>query len=57
MIEHGSYRQYQRYLCKGCDRTFNNETGTIFTHAKIGLNKLLFVFYSLLRFNTSIRLC
>ncbi|GAB7091430.1 IS1595-like element ISH4 family transposase [Halorubrum luteum] len=54
MIKHGSYREYQRYLCKDCDRTFNDKTGTIFAHAKIGLDKLLFAFYSLLRFNTSI---
>jgi len=55
VIKHGSYRAYQRYLCKDCDRTFNDKTGTIFAHAKIGLDKLLFAFYSFLRFNTSIR--
>jgi transposase-like protein len=55
VIKHGSYRTYQRYLCKDCDRTFNPKTGTIFAHAKIGLDKLLFAFYTLLRFNTSIR--
>ncbi len=54
MIKHGSYREYQRHLCKDCDRTFNTKTGTIFAHAKIGLDKLLFAFYTLLRFNTSI---
>ena len=55
VIKHGSYREYQRYLCKDCDRTFNPKTGTIFAHAKIGLDRLLFAFYSFLRFNTSIR--
>ncbi|MDL0137498.1 IS1595 family transposase [Halobacterium salinarum] len=55
VIKHGSYREYQRYLCKDCDRTFNDKTGTIFAHAKIGLDKLLFAYYSFLRFNTSIR--
>ena len=30
VIKHGSYRTYQRYLCKDCDRTFNPKTGTIF---------------------------
>jgi transposase-like protein len=55
VIKHGSYREYQRYLCKDCGRTFNPKTGTIFAHAKIGLNKLLFAFYAFLRFNTSIR--
>jgi transposase-like protein len=51
----GSYRAYQRYRCKDCDRTFNDKTGTIFAHAKIGLDKLLFAVYSLLRFNSNIR--
>jgi transposase-like protein len=30
VIKHGSYREYQRYLCNHCDRTFNDKTGTIF---------------------------
>ena len=30
VIKHGSYRAYQRYLCKDFDRTFNDKTGTIF---------------------------
>jgi len=55
VIKHGSYREYQRYLCKDCGRTFNPKTGTIFAHAKIGLDKLLFALYAFLRFNTSIR--
>jgi transposase-like protein len=55
VIKHGSYREYQRYLCKDCDRTFNDKTGTIFAHAKIGLETLFFVIYAFLRFNTSIR--
>ena len=54
VIKYGSYREYQRYLCKDCDRTFNTKTGTIFAHAKTGLDKLLFAFYAFLRFNTSI---
>ena len=53
MIKHGSYREYQGYLCKDCNRTFNGKTAN-FAHAKIGLDKLLFAFYSFLRFNTSI---
>ena len=43
VINYGSYRLFQRYRCKDCGRTFNDKTGTIFA------------FYSLLRFNTSIR--
>ena len=55
VIKYGSYRAYQRYRCKDCGRTFNDKTGTIFAHAKIGLNELLFAVYTFLRFNTSIR--
>ncbi len=55
VIKYDSYREYQRYRCKNCGRTFNDKTGTIFAHAKINLDKLLFAFYSLLWFNTSIR--
>ena len=55
VIKHGSYRVFQRYLCRDYDYTFNDKTGTIFAHAKIGLNELLFAFYAFLRFNTSIR--
>ena len=55
VIKHGSYREYQRHLCKNCDRTFNDKTSMIFAHANIGLDKLLFAFYSFLRFTTSIR--
>ncbi|QFU84264.1 IS1595 family transposase [Natronorubrum aibiense] len=55
VIKYGSYREYQRYRCKNCGRTFNDKTGTIFACVEIGLDKLLFAFYSLLRFNTSIR--
>ena len=35
VIKHGSYREYQRYLCKDCGHTFNGKTG---------FNKLLFAF-------------
>jgi len=55
VINYGSYRDFQRYRCKDCGRTFNDKTGTIFAHAKIGLDKLMFAFYALLRFNSSIR--
>jgi transposase-like protein len=49
VIKHGSYREYQQYLREDCDRTFNDKTGTIFAHAKISLEKVLFAFYSILR--------
>ena len=28
--QNGSYGPFQRYLCKNCDHTFNDKTGTIF---------------------------
>ena len=28
--KNGSYGPFQRYLCKNCDRTFNDKTATIF---------------------------
>ncbi len=46
MYKHGSYQAHQRYFCTGCDHTFNDKAGTVFAHAKIRLDKLLFAFYS-----------
>jgi transposase-like protein len=54
-VRNGSYREFQRYLCKNCDRTFNDKTGTIFAHSKIALRRWLFSIYAFLRFNTSLR--
>ena len=54
-VKNGSYGTFQRYLCKDCDRSFNDKTGTIFAHSKIALRKWLFSIYAFLRFNTSIR--
>ena len=54
-VRNGSYRVYQRYLCKNCGRTFNDETGTIFAHSKLKLKEWDFTIYTFLRFNTSIR--
>ena len=42
VIKYGSYRAFQRYRCKDCDRTFNDKTGTIFAHAKIALTEWFF---------------
>jgi transposase-like protein len=53
-VKNGSYGPFQRYLCKNCDRTFNDKTGTIFAHSKIALRKWLFSIYAFLRFNTSL---
>ena len=54
-VRNGSYGSFQRYLCKNCDRTFNDKTGTIFAHSKVALRKWLFSIYAFLRFNTSLR--
>jgi len=54
-VRHDSYREFQRYFCKRCDRSFNDKTGTIFAHSKIALRKWLFSIYAFLRFNTSLR--
>ncbi|GAB7020483.1 hypothetical protein JCM18750_33440 [Halostagnicola bangensis] len=55
MVKNGSFGHFQRYLCKNCDRTFNDKTGTIFAHSKIVLRKWLFSICAFLRFNTSLR--
>jgi len=52
-VRNGSYRVYQRYLCKNCSRSFNDKTSTIFAHSK--LKEWYFTIYTLLRFNTNIR--
>jgi len=54
-VRNGSYREFQRYLCKNCGRTFNDKTGTIFAHSKVALRRWLFSLYAFLRFNTSLR--
>jgi transposase-like protein len=54
-VKNGSYRVYQRYLCKNCGRTFNDKTGTIFAYSKLTLPEWYFTIYVFLRFNTSIR--
>ena len=54
-VRNGSYRVYQRYLCKNCGRTFNDKTGTIFAHSKLTLKEWYFAIYVFLRFNASLR--
>jgi transposase len=55
VIRYGSYRVFQRYLCKDCDRTFNDQTGTVFEHSEVALRKWFLVVYTYIRFNTSLR--
>ena len=47
-VRNGSYRAFQRYLCKDCGRTFNDKTGTIFAHSKVALCRWLFSIYACL---------
>ena len=55
MIRYGSYRVFQRYLCKDCDRTFNDQTGTVFEHSPVELRKWFLAVYTYIRLNTSLR--
>jgi len=55
VIRYGSYRVFQRYLCKDCDRTFNDQTGTVFEHSAVALRKWFLAVYTYIRFNTSLR--
>jgi transposase len=55
VIRYGSYRVFQRYLCKDCDRTFNDQTGTVFEHSVVALRKWFLTVYTYVRFNTSLR--
>ncbi|CDK38115.1 IS1595 family transposase [Halorubrum sp. AJ67] len=55
VIRYGSYRVFQRYLCKNCDRTFNDQSGTIFEHSAVALRKWFLAVYTYIRFNTSLR--
>jgi len=49
------YRDYQRYMCKVCFRTFNDKTGTIFHYSRMSLRcwVLLIILFTLI--HSSIR--
>jgi transposase len=55
VIKHGSYREYQGYLCKDCNQTLNHNTGTIFEHSTIPLRMWYLAIYMYIRQNTSIQ--
>jgi transposase len=55
VTRYGSYRLYQRYLCKDCSRTFDDETATVFEYSSIPLRKWYLAVYTYLRLNTSMR--
>jgi len=54
-IRYGSYRVFQRYRCKNCDRSFNDQTGTVFEHSAVALRKWFLAIYTYIRFNTRLR--
>ena len=55
VIRYGSYRVFQRYRCKNCDQTFNDQTATVFEHSSVALRKWFLAVYTYIRFNTSLR--
>jgi transposase-like protein len=40
---------------KNCDRTFNDQTGTVFEHSAVELRRWFLAVYTYIRFNTSLR--
>ncbi len=46
VIRYGSYRVFQRYCCKNNDRTFNDQTGTVFEHSAVELRKWFLAVYT-----------
>ena len=40
---------------KDCDRTFNDQTGTVFEYSAVALKKWFLAVYTYIRFNTSFR--
>lgn len=44
VVKNGSYMQhYQKYMCRGCGRSFNDKTGTIFEYSKMGVREWLYI--------------
>ncbi len=55
VIKHGTIESINGIFVRIATARSTTRPASIFAHAKIGLDKLLFAFYSFLRFNTSIR--
>jgi transposase-like protein len=44
VVKNGSYLQhYQKYMCRGCGRFFNDKTGTIFEYSKLDVREWLYI--------------
>lgn len=48
------YRRCQRYMCKGCGRTFNDKTGTLFHYSRLSLRAWFFLTTLFMLIHTSI---
>jgi transposase len=55
VVRHGRHlRVYQRYLCRGCGRGFNDRTGTQFEDSKLPIRVWFFVAF-LMQYRVSVR--
>jgi transposase-like protein len=44
VVKNGSYMQfYQKYMCRGCGRSFNDKTGTVFEYSKMRVGEWLYI--------------
>lgn len=55
VVKHGKHLKfYQRYLCKGCGRHFNDKTGTLFENSKLPLRVWFFTAFQM-QYKVSVR--
>jgi len=44
VVRNGGYmHHYQKYMCRGCGRSFNDKTETIFEYSKMGVREWLYI--------------
>jgi transposase-like protein len=44
VVKNGGYMQfYQKYMCRGCGRSFNDKTGTVFEYSKMKVGEWLYI--------------
>jgi len=44
VVKNGGYMQfYQKYMCRGCGRSFNDKTGAIFEYSKMKVGEWLYI--------------
>ena len=49
-----NYREYKRYMCKGCRRTFNDRTGTLFHYSRMSLRAWFFLILQFVVLHSSV---